>query len=280
MNSKRLWIVLIAVALSGCAALQPTKYPEPEQINRLFPASVILLGEQHDAPDHQRIHRFMVETLAARNSLAAVALEMATEGQSTEKLGTDASEETVQETLKWSQGTWSWAIYGPVVMAAVRAGVPVVGANLPRSQMRESMNDVGLDALLPGAALQTMQKNIRQGHCSLLPEPQVAPMTRIQIARDITMARTLAKLIQPGKTVLFLAGSGHVDKTQGVALHLASDLKITAVLLHGNPIPNSDQYLAQFDYFWPTRPAPQVDHCAKFLEQREKAAAAAVPTDK
>lgn len=274
MNLKRLWIVLIAVALSGCTALQPTKYPEPEQINRLFPASIILLGEQHDAPDHQRIHRFMVDTLVARHALAAVAIEMATEGQSTEKLASDASEEAVQEALKWSQGTWSWSVYGPVVMAAVRAGVPVVGANLPRSLMRESMNDVGLDALLPGAALQTMQQNIRQGHCSLLPEPQVAPMTRIQIARDITMARTLGKLIQPGKTVLFLAGSGHVDKTQGVALHLASNLKIKTVLMHGDPIANTDQYLNQFDEFWPTRPAPIVDHCGAFLAQRNKAAAA------
>jgi uncharacterized iron-regulated protein len=272
MNLKRLWIVLTAVGLSGCAALQPTPYPEPQQINRLFPASVILLGEQHDAADHQRIHRFMVETLAARHALAALALEMASEGQSTEKLGTDASEEAVKDALKWSQGTWSWSVYGSVVMAAVRAGVPVVGANLPKARMRESMNDTGFDALLPAAALQTQQQNIRQGHCSQLPEPQVAPMARIQIARDIAMARTLVKLVQPGKTVLLVAGSGHVDKTLGIAQHLPPDLKIKTVLMHGDPIANTDQYLAQFDEFWPTRPAPKGDHCADFLAQRKKAA--------
>lgn len=272
MKFQRLWTVLTAMALSGCAALQPTPYPEPQQINRLFPASVILLGEQHDAADHQRIHRFMVETLVARDALAALALEMATEGQSTEKLGPDASEEVVKDALKWGQGTWSWAVYGPVVMAAVRAGVPVVGANLPRAHMRESMNDNGFDALLPAAALQTLQQSIRQGHCSLLPEPQVAPMARIQIARDIAMARTLVKLVQPGKTVLLVAGAGHVDKTLGVAQHLPADLRIKTVLMHGDPIANTDQYRAQFDEFWPTRPAPKGDHCADFLAQRKKAA--------
>lgn len=274
MYLKRLWIILTAMGLSGCAALQPTPYPEPHQINRLFPASVILLGEQHDAADHQRIHRFMVETLVGRRALAALALEMATEGQSTEKLGTDASEDAVKDALKWSQGTWSWSIYGPVVMAAVRAGVPVVGANLPKANMRESMSDTGFDALLPAAALQTLQQNIRQGHCSQLPEPQVAPMARIQIARDIAMARTLVKLVQPGKTVLLVAGSGHVDKTLGVAQHLPADLKIKTVLMHGDPIANTDQYLAQFDEFWQTRPAPKGDHCADFLAQRKKAATA------
>lgn len=272
MTLKRLWIVLTAMGLSGCAALQPTPYPEPHQINRLFPASVILLGEQHDAADHQRIHRFMVETLVDRQALAALALEMATEGQSTEKLGTDVSEEAVKDALKWGQGAWSWSVYGPVVMAAVRAGVPVVGANLPKARMREAMTDTGFDALLPAAALQTLQQNIRQGHCALLPEPQVAPMARIQIARDISMARTLVKLVQPGKTVLLVAGSGHVDKRLGVAQHLPADLKIKTVLMHGEPIANTDQYLAQFDEFWPTRPAPKGDHCADFLAQRKKAA--------
>ena len=272
MNLKHFWIVLAAIGLSGCAALQPTKYPEPHQINRLFPASVILLGEQHDAADHQRIHRFVVETMVDRQALAALALEMATEGESTSDLGADASEEAVKEALKWSQGTWSWSVYGPVVMAAVRAGIPVVGANLPKARMREAMTDTGFDALLPAAALQTLQQSIRQGHCTLLPEPQVAPMARIQIARDISMARTVVKLVQPGKTVLLVAGSGHVDKTLGIAQHLPADLRIKTVLMHGDPIANTDQYLAQFDEFWPTRPAPQGDHCADFLAQRKKAA--------
>ena len=41
--------------------------------------------------------------------------------------------------LAWDDAGWPWAAYGPAVMAAVRAGVPVLGANRPRSRMREDM---------------------------------------------------------------------------------------------------------------------------------------------
>ena len=96
---------------------------------------------------------------------------------------------------------WPWQDYGPAVMTAVRAGVPVLGANLPRDQMPASMNDSKLDVQLPGPALKAQQQAIRIGHCNLLPESQITPMTRVQIARDITMADTIHQLVFPGKTV-------------------------------------------------------------------------------
>lgn len=274
MNLLRFWAVAAVLSLTACATGLGTRYPDPAQIDQLLPADAILLGEQHDAPDHQRIHRFVVEALAARQTLAALALEMANEGQSTEKLGPKANEEAVRTALQWGSGAWSWDVYGPVVMAAVRAGIPVVGANLPRTGMRDLMNDAGFDALLPAPALAAQQQRIRQGHCNLLPEAQVAPMARIQIARDIAMARTVAKLVQPGKTVLLLAGSGHVDRSLGVAQHLPAKFSLRAVLLHGEPIPDVEKHRDQFDQFWATRPAPKVDHCAQYLAHRNKAAAA------
>lgn len=269
---------LLAVAgLMGCASLKGPNYPQPGQISGLLPADAILLGEQHDAPDHQLIHRFMVETLAGQGALAALALEMASEGQSTEALKPDASEDAVKTALQWGEGTWSWAVYGPIVMTAVRAGVPVVGANLPKSRQRESMADPAFEMLLPGPALQAQQQMIRTGHCDLLPESQVAPMARIQIARDITMARTLVKLARPDKTVLLLAGSNHVNRDWGVPQHLPTSWNIKTVLLHGNEIANAAKEGAAFNQFWRTRPAPPVDHCAEFKARRAKPAAVSPP---
>ena len=275
----KIFAVLMAIAApTGCASLSGPDYPEPGQISRLLPADAILLGEQHDAPDHQRIHQFMVETLAGQGALAALALEMATEGQSTEALGPDASEDAVKTALQWGQGsTWSWDVYGPIVMAAVRAGVPVVGANLPKSRMREAMADPGFELLLPPPALLAQQQSIRLGHCDLLPESQVAPMARIQIARDIAMARTLTQLARPDKTVLLLAGSNHVDRTRGVPQHLPATWTVKTVLLHGNEIAPAAKDDSVFDQFWQTRPAPPVDHCAEFKAHRAKPAVAPPP---
>ena len=204
---------------------------------------VLLLGEQHDAAGHQKLHRRVVQALADRGRLAALALEMAGQGASTEGLLADASEATVQSALHWNDSGWPWRTYGPAVMAAVAAGVPVLGANLPRSQWRGAMDDVALETLISAAALKAQEEAIRLGHCNLLPETQIRPMTRMQIARDRTMAQTLEQAVTPGKTVVLLAGAGHVDETLGVPLHLAAGLRVRSVTLP--PEPQAKDYCAQ-----------------------------------
>ena len=66
--------------LAGCAgpALKATPSPStqsatvvpaaawPERLQQWLPADVLLLGEQHDAPDHQRLQRETVAWLASR----------------------------------------------------------------------------------------------------------------------------------------------------------------------------------------------------------------------
>lgn len=213
-------LAALAASLCGCA----TPAPSPEliaRIDKLPAADVLLLGEQHDTPEHQNLHRQVVELLAGRNRLAAVAVEMAEQGTTTAGLPGNASEEAVQAALRWGDAGWPWQPYRPAVMAAVAAGVPVVGANLPRAQQRAAMANPELESLLSAAALREQQEAIRVGHCELLPASQVGPMTRIQIARDRAMAQTLAQAAVPGKTVLLIAGVGHVTPTLGVPLHLS-----------------------------------------------------------
>ncbi len=272
MMARRLWTVALAFGLTACALGPPApRYSDSsrvQQLHQLLPADAIVLGEQHDAPDHQRVHRIVVEALASQKALAALALEMASQGQSTTGLLSDASEEAVRTALKWNNDGWPWAAYGPAIMAAVRAGVPVIGANLPRTELRSAMGDAALDLLLPGPALQVQQQNIRTGHCDMLPENQVAPMARIQIARDRAMAQTVAQAGQPGKTVVLLAGAAHADRGLGVPLHMAATLKLKAVLMQADPFGDETHGAANFDAIWPAQAAPPVDYCAKFAVTR------------
>jgi len=275
MSGRRLWTVALAVSLAACA-FTPLVPPysdasRAERLQELLPADIILLGEQHDAADHQQVHRIVVETLAAKNSLAALALEMASQGQSTVALASNASEDAVRQALQWNNAGWPWSAYGPAVMAAVRAGVPVIGANLPPAQLRQAMARTELDAVLAAPALKAQQQNIRTGHCDLLPESQIAPMTRVQIARDLAMADTLAKAVQAGKTVVLLAGGGHVDRSLGVPLHLAPGLKVKAVLIRPEIQTDLSESVSNFDAIWPAQAAPVVDYCAKFGASRRPA---------
>ena len=122
--------------------------------------------------------------------------------------------------------------------------------------MREAMADEQLDAALPAQALRDQQAAVRQGHCDLLPEHQIAPMARIQIARDRAMAQTLQHAATRGKTVVLLAGGRHVDARLGVPLHLPPGLRVQAT-------------------HWPAQPAKK-DYCAE-LEAQLKSRGAARP---
>ena len=263
---------LALLGAAGCATPAPLGADGQARLATLLPTDVLLLGEQHDAPAHQQLQRQAVQWLAARGALAALALEMAEQGRSTAGLPRDASEADVQHALAWRDAGWPWKTYRPVVMAAVRAGVPVLGANLPAARQREAMRDAALDARLPPAALAEQQQRMRDGHCGLLPESQIGPMTRVQIARDIAMADTVRAARQPGRTVLLVAGNGHVHRALGVPLHLPPDLT-TKVLsaqsgqaqaaIDSEVTDTLPAHTSGADLLWPTPPVPPRDYCAE-----------------
>lgn len=264
-------LVLMPLAgLSGCTAV--ALHAESP------PAALLLIGEQHDAREHQQIQAGTVTTLAARGRLAALAIEMADAGTDTRALSRDATEATVRAALRWDDAGWPWAAYGPMVMAAVRAGAPVLGANLPRAQMRSTMADVSLDARLDAAALEAQRSAVRDGHCGLLPESQIAPMTRIQIARDVQMANTLQAAVAPGKTVVLVAGGGHVRRDIGVPRHLqapapgAAHGGVQVMWLQAGDAA-APAWLQSRDELRRTPALPPTDYCAELRERFKPTAA-------
>lgn len=248
-----------AAAVSGCAVPGPAAdAPVARRVAALLPVDALLIGEQHDAPAHHVAEREAVDALAQRGRLAALAIEMAEEGNATGHLPTDATEAQVKTALGWNDKAWPWTAYGPAVMAAVRAGVPVIGANLPRARMKDAMADVSLDAQLPPEAWRAQQAAVRDGHCQLLPESQILPMTRVQIARDRAMAQAIVKTRQPGKTVLLVSGAGHATKALGVPQHLPTDVTVKSVLLQADDGPDR----AGHDAIWRMPAMPEKDYCA------------------
>ncbi|HMO49288.1 MAG TPA: ChaN family lipoprotein [Rubrivivax sp.] len=197
-------------------------------------AELLIFGEMHDQPDQQRQVAGEVQRLAAAGRLAAVVLEMAERPQRSSGLARDATEAQVQQALAWRG--WNWEPYAAVVMNAVRAGVPVVGGNLPRSELRAAMADASLETKLPPEVLERMTQAVREGHCGLLPEAQLPGMVRVQIARDLSLAATVSQLAREAgaqQTVLLLTGAQHASRDRGVPRHLAQldpDLPVHVVM--------------------------------------------------
>ena len=115
IRSTGLPVLLVsALFLAGCAlppgpasSAHPTSVPTPElhltaaspsmaewhaQLGKWTSADAILLGEQHDAAEHQYWEADTVRELAARKRLAAVVLEMADAGTQTTGLAPSATE--------------------------------------------------------------------------------------------------------------------------------------------------------------------------------------------
>ena len=264
LRAVPLGLCLSTAWLGGCALLEPAPLPARAR-HALLPTDVLLLGEQHDAPEHQVLERETVQWLAGRGELAALVLEMAERGRSTAGLAPDASERAVQSALRWSDAGWPWASYGPVAMAAVRAGVPVLGGNLPRKALSATTADAALDARLPPEAWQRQQDAVREGHCGLLPEKMLPGMVRVQSARDISMARAAAEAHRPGKVVLLVAGNGHVLRSLGVPLHLPAHLSSKVVAAQAGQTPEAIKNEA--DWVQRTAPLPPKDACAELREQ-------------
>lgn len=271
--------LLLAVVLAGCATrplgvLSPADVPAA--LSEMPTHQLLLLGEQHDADAHQALERATVAHLAQSERLTALVLEMAERGAHTRGVATDATEADVRSRLAWDDAGWPWMRYGPVVMTAVRAGVPVLGGNLPRNEMRAAMTDASLDARLTPEALARQRDNIRNGHCGLLPESQLTPMARIQIARDLSMAQTLtpsAGAHAGGGVVVLVAGAEHVRRSLGVPAHLTAEhAALSQVVVMHSGAPDANARLG-VDRLWITPATDPQDHCAELRRRWGKPAA-------
>ena len=268
--------------MAGCAARATTASEQllaidPEQPQRWLRARLealgtprwLLLGEQHDADMHQRLHAWVVQALAEQGRLHALVIEMAERGHGTDGLAPDSSEEAVQQALRWNESGWPWQRYGPMVMAAVRAGVPVWGGNLPRAEHARAMRDAHWDRVLPQAEYEALLRAIDEGHCGLLPASQWAPMARIQLARDDAMAATLRERSRVGQTTVLVAGQQHVRRDRGVPVHLRRQDTVTDALgrLWTVAMVSANHHFsareAGVDDVWLTPATPPVDHCAE-----------------
>ena len=262
----------LALTLAACAAA-------PDQTRSTAVAGtarVWVHGEQHDQPDHQRQTEEAVRSLAAQGRLAALVIEMADAGRDTRGLPRGADAARVREALAWNG--WDWAVYEGVVMAAVQAGVPVLGGNLPRAANREAMGDPTLDARIDDGARAKLRQAVDDGHCGMLPASQLPGMVRIQVARDASMARVVAEAVRaagPGQQVLLLTGGQHAARDRGVPLHLqrqeglrADEVQVRIYAAAGS----SSAHALPADELRPAATVPRPDACVELRERMSRPA--------
>lgn len=238
-------------------------------VARLGHVDRVLIGEQHDNPDHHALELWLLHALAQQRPQGSLLLEMLVPAQQSrvERVKQATAGENLPEALAWQQG-WDWEGYEPIVRLALGQPYPLLAANLDPAQVRR----IFTAPVLPGGRLSGAQpvrrallEQIRDSHCGMLPEAHLPAMLAVQQQRDRRMALSL--LAAPAPATL-IAGSFHARKDVGVPLHLLDERApgSTRVLLLAAV---GTQVTAQMaDYVWFTAAVAPQDYCAQLRKAR------------
>ena len=240
MTAELLAALALTLVLNACST------PAPAPLAALpTPADgsppLLLLGEVHDNATGQALRLQAISRLLQDGARPALLLEQFDREQQAEIDRTlqtasgmppgEAEFNTTLDALVQLAGPagagWDWALYRPVLRLALQYRLPVVAANVSRSDARRVMAQglaaAGFEATVPTDIASAQSAQIVAGHCGQIGLAQAGRMALAQVARDQFMARMVERHASRG--VLLLAGNGHVRRDLGVPRWLAPALQ-------------------------------------------------------
>lgn len=272
---------------------QAQAFLEIEEVaGRLAQADVILLGEVHDNPDHQRLQLAILEALYAMGRPPALLMEIFDRDdqpviEALRAEGSPSADEIATAVGMQARG-WDWEAYRPLVQWVLDQGMALHAANISSADatriVREGLAavfdeseraELGLLEPLPESIQHVLATYIVDAHCGYLPLERTGGMVDAQRARDAWMARLLADM--GGGARVLVAGAGHVRADFGVPVHWregqGSLLGLGLVEVHEDR-PDPADYPAgeagMFDIVWFTPRQRITDPCDDFREQLQQ----------
>jgi len=193
---------------------------------RLAAAPRVLVGEQHDNPDHHAVQLWLLQILADQRAQGSVLLETLSPNQQTSvdsvraQIARSDCPVDLPAALQWQSG-WDWALHGPVMRFALAQPCPLLSANLDLAEVTSIYRHApvlpgprstapGVQALLLG--------HLRASHEGLLPEDQEAATLAVQQQRDLRLAQSLLNAPTPA---ILITEFWHARKDAGAPLHMA-----------------------------------------------------------
>ena len=263
-------LLALALALAGCSHSVPRPVPAAG-----LPA-LLLLGEVHDnaAQPAQRLQRLQ-QALAdgARPALLMEQFDRERQPQIDALLADTAPPRSAAQVQALgdrlealaggAQAGWDWALYRPLIHLALQQGLPLVAANVSRSDARaviqQGLAARGFEAAVPADILAAQAAAIEASHCGQVDATTARRMAQAQVARDQFMARQLVANADRG--AVLLAGNGHVRKDLGVPRWLPPALQARSRVI-GFLEDDMAMAAGAFDEVVPSPRQPRDDPCA------------------
>ncbi|MCL4410377.1 MAG: ChaN family lipoprotein [Gammaproteobacteria bacterium] len=251
-----------------------------DELRQALPRSGwLLLGEQHDHPDHHQLQRWFIERLASGDNLGNVAMEMiSSDQQEAIDQWQGSFDELLPADLQWPERGWPWGHYAQQVTAALRFADRLLAADLSIAEKQSVRADSDQIERLSTSHTEFLAELVVTSHCNLFPSDRADPMVAMQIARDQFMAQQLQRHSVAQKVSVFIAGAGHVRADYGVPVWLPEELPHTTLILQAVSVEEDPrEYLNErhngkqpSDYILFVPALPERDYCAELLEQMQR----------
>jgi len=263
-------------------------------IAQLAGVDYVLLGEQHDNPDHHRLQAWILRRLIRAGRRPALVMEMLDADQQPAIDATLKNRRTTAgrfaAAVDWQRRGWpDYRMYAPLIGLSIDFRLPVAPANLPRSLVHTLLTHKGggigeilrsrlgpLDPL-PDQARRSMTREVIRAHCGYANRDFAKTMVAIQHARNVTMARSLARF----RSAVLIAGAGHIRNDHGVEAILRNEHPhATATSLAFFEVSADEDQVSEYaagftadrlpyDYVWFTPRQSDQDPCERFRKQLE-----------
>ncbi len=208
-------------------------------LDALADARVILLGEEHTSMEQKLLHARLLDGLAERGRTLVLGMEffLRSDDEALARWGAGAidDEQLLREVGWYDRGGYRWDYYRPVMDAARRHGVPVVGLNVPREIPRtvnrsglaglsdEQRDEVGPVEVTGSPQHRYLVSRYFGETVALMPPGWLDNMYAAQCLWDVVMARSILERLPEDATMVVVVGSGHVAYGLGIPRRLAEE---------------------------------------------------------
>lgn len=221
-------------------------------LDRIADRRVIFVGESHDRYEDHLNQLAIIQGLHARGKSLAIGMEFFQQPYQSAVdayiAGTLDEAEFLRQTQYFDRWRFDYRLYRPILRFAREQGIPVIALNL-EAELTRRVGEVGIDGLTPEeraripADIERDDPSYRErleAVFAMHPSERAQDLEHfieVQLLWDEGMAERAARYLKehPDRTLVVLAGSGHVEYGYGIPKRLTRRLDVsTATLLNGS----------------------------------------------
>ena len=220
-------------------------------IDSISDRRVVFVGESHDRYEDHLNQLAIIEGLHARGKSLAIGMEFFQqpyqEALDAYIAGEIGEADLLRRTEYFDRWRFDYRLYRPILRFAREHGIPVIALNL-EAELTRRVGEVGIDGLTEAERVRvpteidrgdpTYRERI-EAVFAMHPsdrEQDVEHFIEVQLLWDEGMAERAAAYMKenPDRTMVVLAGSGHIEYGQGIPKRLTRRLNVpTATILNG-----------------------------------------------